>query len=414
MPSQMPNTAPVVNISAESQVTEQVLPFWTNFVINPNGGLYGRVSVSGEADPSAEQGVLLYSRALWSFSAAAASFADKGYLASAEHIYQALMRGFFDPHNGGVYWSLSANGKPCDTSKKLLGQTYILFALAKYYEVSGDQTALDTAFELNDLIHQHFCRADDTYRGDLSNRFLPNSAAEKNLISTCNQLHTLEALTQLYSISPTETVKQRLETLIDMFVDSIFPSNGHLPLLFDRQWQPLASERSIGHNFEAPWLVVLACMVLGDDERLRRVTGHLTQLVDISLREGCHPSGNILFGLDENSQPADFIPWWPQTEALNALFALHRLTGEARYLIELNKVWSNILSYWADPVNGEWFSELDLNLEPIAGQIKAGEWRSCYHIIRACLVTAGGFESIANIKQQGVTPGFGADLLHHG
>jgi mannobiose 2-epimerase len=389
-----------IAIKAENQVTKQIFPFWNRAVINPAGGLFGAVSVDGRADATAEQGVLLYSRALWSYSVAAITLKNDDYLNKAHQLYNSLLTYFFDTADGGVYWSVSANHQPCDSRKHLLAHTYSLFALAKYYEASHDNVALDHAQTLNSLIQQHFKRADGSYCGLLSDKFQLIEGHEENFFNgTCNQLHTLEAMTQFYSANPTAPVKTQIEQSLDLFATEIFNHNGHLPLLFNRQWQPVAAEVSIGHNLEAPWLCCLACLVIGDETRLKQMRTQLVRLIDISFHHGLHSSGNILFGLDRSGQPPEVMYWWPQTEAICALYCAAQLTGEAAYTQQLAKVWSNIENHWVDNDNGEWFSQLNMNLEPVLSANKAGEWRSIYHIIRACSLLTGGLSAIAKVQK---------------
>lgn len=212
----------------------------------------------------------------------------------------------------------------------------------------------------------------------------------------------LEALTQLYSTYPNEAVKKQVEALLDIFAVKIFTHQGHLPLLFNRSWQPLAAEVSIGHNFEAPWLCCLACMAIGDDDRLAQHQRHLLRLIDFSLSNGMHPSGHVLFGLDETGKKPDVLYWWPQTEAICALYCAASLTGEPVYTEQLATLWANIENHWVDAENGEWFTQLSLNLKPVLSEGKAGQWRSIYHIVRACSLLSGGFTAIANIKKKNI------------
>ncbi|TCS43938.1 AGE family epimerase/isomerase [Reinekea marinisedimentorum] len=401
MPATHTHLMAEIAVKAENQVTKQILPFWDRAVIHPEGGLYGAVAVTGEADTAAEQGILLYARTLWSYATAAINLQSDSCLATAHRLYQALTHYFMDAQNGGVYWTIDASHQPVDTDKYLLAHSYSLFALAKYVEASGNQAALQAAFELEGLIQQHFLREDGTYCGHLGADFQPApDSDEENLTATCNQLHTLEALTQLYSASPTASVKQRIEAILDIFTVKIVRHQGHLPLLFNRQWQPLPAETSIGHNLEAPWLCCLACMVIDDEARLAQFQPHLLRLIDVSLSRGVHSSGNILFGLDENGQAPDVLFWWPQTEALCALYCAAELTGETGYTEQLAKLWQNIENHWVDAEHGEWYSQLNLNLEPVLSEGKAGPWRSIYHIVRACSLLSGGFAAVANVNNK--------------
>ena len=62
----------IAQLAAEMQrhLTTDILPFWMNEVRDGMGGFYGRISGEGEVFGDADRGAILYSRILWTFSAA--------------------------------------------------------------------------------------------------------------------------------------------------------------------------------------------------------------------------------------------------------------------------------------------------------------------------------------------------------
>ncbi len=375
---------------AESQLTDQVLPFWTSFVVNPDGGMYGAVDANGRAIEGAEQSALMVCRALWSYSSAALTLESSSYIRVAHHIYQTLSRCFQNKKssNHGVFWAIDCHQQATTETHHLLAQTYAVFALAKYYEASNNANALISAHALVGYIEKHFRRLDGSYRSEIGSNM---PADYEYTIATCNQLHTMEAYTQLYLVSPTIELKKSLSTLISQFIDHLLPTRGHLSLAFDQKWQPLPGEVSIGHNFEAPWLVCLACIAIGETDLLPLAKTKLLQLIDTSLATGQHESGSIYMSLDAAGEPHLNMTWWQQTEASNALYTALMLTGDKKYQHELNKLWQAIENHWVDNCYGEWHSELDLTLQPNRLHHKADTWRSTYHITRACLLLSKGW-----------------------
>ena len=56
--------------------------------------------------------------------------------------------------NGGIYWSLTYDGKPEDTTKHTYNQAFAIYALASYYDASKDEEALKLALALRDIIRR--------------------------------------------------------------------------------------------------------------------------------------------------------------------------------------------------------------------------------------------------------------------
>ena len=123
----------------------KILPFLKGLIDNENGGYYGYVGYDLAADKTAVKGCILNSRILWFFSNAK----EPEY---AAHAYKFLRDYCIDKENGGVFWSVNADGSPADTTKHCYNQAFAIYALAAYYELSGDKDALKLADELFDII----------------------------------------------------------------------------------------------------------------------------------------------------------------------------------------------------------------------------------------------------------------------
>jgi mannobiose 2-epimerase len=379
---------------SETQVTKQILPFWTKQAMARNSGVLGVVDEKGEYCAEGLKGAVMNARALWSFSFAYMQTSDPRNFLSAAHCFEGFMEHFVDRQNGGIYWALDGNNQPADASKKLLAQTYTVYALSQYYLASQDPSALRLVHELTELIDTRYQREDGTYGSEFNCDWTETPSDEKKFTETCNQLHVLEALSQLYLIDPSQATANKMLGIIDLFLVHIFPASHHLSLKFDRNWQVTSAQRSFGHNMEAPWLVAFACSLLNDKVRLKLTNIQLKRLVDLTLDEGRHLSGSFYFGSDEQNNELDVMSWWPQTEASNALLWLYKDTGDKQYLNEVVDLWQEIKTKWVDQENGEWFSELDMNLQPAGNQNKADVWRSVYHTTRACFMLSRGLHAL--------------------
>jgi mannobiose 2-epimerase len=90
-----------------AELVTNILPFWMDNVIDYNtGGFNGLVSADGVPDPKADKGVLMATRALWTFSRAYSMLQDPAYLQAADLLCNYIEKHFVDREYGGVYWLL--------------------------------------------------------------------------------------------------------------------------------------------------------------------------------------------------------------------------------------------------------------------------------------------------------------------
>ena len=72
-----------------------------------------------------------------------------------------------------------------------------------------------------------------------------------------NQLHVLEAGTNLFRAWPDPGVAERLRELIEIFLTRILdPRTKHLNHFFNEQWHVRSDTYTFGHDIEATWLLV--------------------------------------------------------------------------------------------------------------------------------------------------------------
>ena len=384
---------------AENQAVKQVLPLWTTHALRQPEGVMGAMSADGLSVVDSDKGAVMNARALWSFAFAYRQTGDAELLTTATHLYKGFTQHFIDPKFGGVFWSLDANNKGCGNSKPILAQTYAIYALAQYYLASNNSSAIELAHTLAALISNHYQRPDGTYASECALDFSPNSPEFDIYTDTCHQLHVLEALTQLYVALPSESVKHQLTDIVDMFLQHIFPAGDHLALLFTEDWKIAHQARSYGHNFEAPWLLAVACQAIGDHGRLALVDTQLLRLIDATLDDGRHSSGGFLYGISADGKPFNTLTWWAQAEAGNAFMRAFESSHDQRYLNLLIETWQHIKSHWIDAENGEWFTDLDLKLQPTGNLNKGDLWRCAYHTVRACFALSRGHRVLYNRNQ---------------
>ena len=119
-----------------NQLERKILPFWMGLKDETFGGFYGGVDNNLIVNRMADKGCILNSRILWTFSTAARQLGSADYRKYADHAMD-FFRKFEDPVNGGVYWSVTYNGRPADTTKHTYCQAFAVYGLAAYYRQIG-------------------------------------------------------------------------------------------------------------------------------------------------------------------------------------------------------------------------------------------------------------------------------------
>ncbi|MEG1426482.1 MAG: AGE family epimerase/isomerase [Oscillospiraceae bacterium] len=374
-----------------------ILPFWKNLVDDEYGGFYGYVDFNLEVDKLAPKGVILNSRILWFFSNAYLCYADDEALSYAKHAYRFLREHCMDRENGGVYWMLKADGSPMENIKHTYNQAFAIYALSSYYDATGDHEALETAFEIFQLV-EDVCTDDIGYLEAFSVDFNPidnEELSENGLLAdrTMNTLlHLLEAYTELYRVSGDENVENRLRFILKQFQTKVFnPEKKLLEVFFDYNMNSIADMQSFGHDIEASWLLDRAAEVL-EDSNLLRETREYTGILAETVYQRAYKNHSLL-----NEQFAGNVDttrvWWVQAEAVVGFLNAYKYTSDEKYLAAAQDIWEYISQNMVDKrPGGEWFWELNENGIPASKKPIVEPWKCPYHNGRLCFeVTKRGF-----------------------
>lgn len=377
-----------------------ILSFWQEQMVDyRQGGFYGRIDGYNVLHPDAEKGAVLNARILWTFSAAARVLNNTPYRILAARAYDYLMQRFMDREQGGVYWSLNANGTPLDTKKQTYAIAFAIYGLAEYVRLTNNQEALNAAIRLFEDLEAHAYKWDNEKMSKCKNGYVEAltrnwqpiadmrlSEKDENGVFTMNtHLHVLEAYTNLYRVlknvqrddvqGTKERITKQLRTLIDIFANRIFdPATGHLMLFFDEKWQPSNTHTSPGHDIEAAWLLHEALEVLGDEELLNQTLPVIHSLAQAA-------EENIM---DEKE-------WWCYAEAVVGYIDQWKLYQDEKPIesninLELAETaFHYIQTHLMDRENGEWFWTILPDGTPDRTHDKAGFWKCPYHNSRMCI-----------------------------
>ncbi len=373
----------------KKHLTDDLIPFWRGMKDSEYGGFYGYMGYDLAIDRKAVKGCILNSRILWFFSNAFLTLGEDALLKEARHAFLFLKEHCLDREYGGVYWSLSYDGRPVDTTKHTYSQAFAIYALSSYYDASGDGEALETARSLIRLVEDK-CRDEYGYLEAFTRDFQPedNDKLSENGVmaeKTMNTLlHIFEAYTEFYRVTKEEQVADRLKYMLGLMADRIYNQElGRQEVFFDRTWNSLIDLYSYGHDIEAAWLVDRGLKILDDracTERLAPITEAITENI-YNRAYTDHSLANEA----ENGVVDTTRVWWVQAEAVVGFLNGYQKNPEkSEYLRAAEDIWGYIRDYMIDKREGsEWFSGLDVDRKPLEKPI-ADPWKCPYHNGRMC------------------------------
>ena len=203
---------------------------------------------------------------------------DAAYLQSVRRIADFTLANFRDTQYGGVYFSVSPDGKVVDDRKDSYGTAFTIFGLSHAARVTRDEkyrkAALavwadmkkglrDKAGFFKPGTTRDFSQAPAPTRGGPMGR--QGAAAKAPQRSTAGRntqnpmMHLFEALLALHEATGSKEVFAEVEAHGNAMFTKLFQDKGgYLPEFYDADWKPLpASEGGhpdLGHQFEWAYL----------------------------------------------------------------------------------------------------------------------------------------------------------------
>jgi mannobiose 2-epimerase len=322
----------------------------------------------------------------------------------AARAFDVVMNRFWDVRHGGAFWRLDDSWQVLDDSKKTYGQAFYLYALAEFHQAFGSPAAMERAGELFDLIERYahdpkqggyieVCRRDWSEAGPEA-RLSDKDLHEKKSMN--NQLHVLEACTNLHRASKDVRVAERLRELIEVFLARILDARTlHLHHFFDEAWNVRSNTYTFGHDIEASWLLCEAAGELGDEALRNRVWQVSARMANAVFQEALGADGGIAYEGQDGGIVDAGRECWPQAEAMVGFLNAFEVSREEKFLIAALRVWDFIQQHIVDRVHGEWFWRIDPDGRPNQTLPKVSEWKGPYHATRACLETLRRLENFS-------------------
>ena len=397
----------------EKELLEDILPYWNKYSVDyKHGGFVGKVTSDNKKVDKAEKGGILNARILWTFSSCYARYRTWEMKSMAQRAYTYLMSNFWDNEYGGIYWMLSADGSPADTRKHIYAQAFAIYALCEYASATGEDRALETAHSLFRQIEK--VSADKIYGGyyeAFSRQWEPLEdvrLSEKDINepkSMNTHLHLLEAYTNLYRHYQSKEIRQRLEHLLDVFLDHIIRPDGRsLYTFLGMDWTPRSNEISFGHDIETSWLLAEAVEALPEYTRKEAVDKASYDLASSVMKNGVDADGGLVNEAGPDGWHDLDKDYWPQAEAIVGFFNVYQKTNESMFIDAALKTWDFIKEHVIDKQGGDWWDKVDRSGKPYSIE-KIHAWKGPYHHTRACLEITGRVKELTgkNVEKEAPT-----------
>lgn len=372
-------------------LTDNILPFWKSLRDEENGGFYGYMGMDLKLDKQAEKGGILHSRILWFFSKCRQALGDDTLTVYADHAFRFLRDYFFDKENGGIYWSVDYQGRPCDTTKHSYNIAFCIYAMAAYYDACGNEEALQLAKQLMQLIETRY-RDTYGYKEAFTIDFQPQTneyLSENGVIAekTMNtMLHIFEAYTELYRVSKDRQAREAMRFIADTFLHKIYNSGRHrLEVFFDSRMHSILDLHSYGHDIETAWLLERGLEILQDEAYHARFLPMLQDLEQEILKTAY--DGESVAAECENGVVKQNRIWWVQCESMIGFYnAYQKHPHEKQYLEAVEHIWTYVKTYMIAAQEGcEWYNERFYDKSVNEGEPMLSPWKCPYHNGRMCL-----------------------------
>jgi len=381
----------------------RVLPFWARHSIDPDhGGFITHLGRDGTITDRSHKFLVMQTRMIYSFVAGAALGGPAEWVSIARQGVEFLLRQFRDIQYDGWFWSVSRQGRPGESGKRMYGHAFAIYALAEYARHIGDSHVLAAANHTWSLVAEYLWDREHEGVMEACNRaWSPTDRSH----TMGTHLHTLEALLALNEAVGGNRFLSHARKVADLIGNRMLDTKHRCGVeYFLSDWAP-DDERNrarspfgrpkelpvgavgadgwlvnYGHNLEAAWLLLRMYRLEGTPGYRDVARSFLDYVIEFGL-DATH-GGVYSHGPLGGAATVREKIWWVQCEALPAFLLARIVFGDDRYLDAFRNVARFCLDYLHDPEHGEWYHSTEEDGTP-RDRTKGSAWKAAYHVTQA-------------------------------
>jgi mannobiose 2-epimerase len=362
----------------------RVLPFWARHSVDhDHGGFITHLGRDGTITDPSHKFLIMQARMIYSFITGAALGGPPEWRSIAQQGVDFFLRHFRDIQYDGWFWSVTRQGRPGESGKRMYGHAFVIYALSEFARITGDSNALAAANHTWSLVGEYLWDREFSGVVEACNRaWTPTD--RRHTMGT--HLHTLEGLLALNDAMGGNQYWSHVRRIADLVVTRMVATGTRCALeFFHPHWAPDAERRhglvDYGHNLEAAWLLLRV-------HRLEEIPAyrHVAKgFLDYVLEFGLDTVHGGVFSHGPVGHPATVKEkiWWVQCEALPALLLGYLVFGDERYFDAFRNVADFCLAHLCDPEYGEWYHSTEEDGTP-RDTTKGSAWKAAYHVTQAC------------------------------
>ncbi|MEO7589215.1 MAG: AGE family epimerase/isomerase [Arachnia sp.] len=366
-------------------------------------GGFGYLDDAGRLDPSEPMPLYVVCRMTHVFSLGlladeppADGGPDRSELAPlAEHGVRALTQGpLHDARSGGWFAAIEPDGSP-DGAKAAYAHAFVVLAAtsALVAGVPGAQHLLDMAL---DVMESHFW---DEETGTVVEQWDSAWTTLDDYRGVNANMHTVEAFLAAGDVTGDVTWHTRAGRIAERVVALTRGNQWRIPEHFTADWTPLLDYNrekpadafrpfgaTVGHGMEWSRLLIAVDETLGQGAPVGLVEAAIA-LNDRAITDGWAADGadGFVYTTDWDGTPVVRARMhWVEAEAICTATVLHRVTGDERYAVDLQRWWDYTDEFLVDHDLGSWHHELDQDNRPASGTWSGKP--DVYHAYQAALM----------------------------
>ena len=376
-----------------ASLLNQVVPFWTERVVDPlHGGYRTCFDSNGTLYNSNKHGWFL-GRTMYTFSVLCQEFGTRPeWLSIAKAGYDFMEASSVG--DGRFALLLSPENAVLNGAESIFTDHFVVKGLINYLYTLGNQASpqeLEQARALLDKLLEHLTKPDVLLAECPDTRFQKHAV---NFMTLAVLIESTKLFGSAYHDKLLECVNRSLyqfaSDALHAPLEYITPSGNPLPVGPGRLIDA-------GHTMESLWFAMEAAPILGHPEWNARAAQVLNWVIDSCWDEEC---GGFFQHVDyEHKKPEDAYLttdydgtpvawddkiWWVQAEGLIALcMSAVNNQNEAHWNLFV-KLYQYVCQYFVSPENGEWYSFLHRNAS-ILSDLPGSMHKGPYHVPR-CLM----------------------------